>query len=334
MMARGDGVGVFGGAALAAYGFGGAHPFNTRRHDTFFQALELAGLEPRTRRFLPRSASRAELELFHPPQYLDFVAARCAEGVGFLDAGDTPAQRGLDHAAAVVVGTTLEACRRVLEGEVARTFCPVGGLHHGARDRAAGFCVYNDCGVAIEWLRTRGLRRIAYVDIDAHHGDGVFYAFEDDPDLLFADIHQDGRTLYPGTGHADETGRGRARGTKLNLPLPPGAGDDAFFAAWERVEAYLRAARPEFILLQCGADSLRGDPITHLAFSEEAHAAAAAGCCRIAEELGHGRVLAMGGGGYNRQNLARAWTRVVQSLVETDTISVPPTPEIPCSPPT
>jgi acetoin utilization protein AcuC len=145
----------------------------------------------------------------------------------------------------------------------------------------------------------------------------VFYAFESDADALFADIHQDGRTLYPGTGAASETGKGSAAGTKLNLPLPPGAGDEDFHREWLKIEAYLRQAQPEFILLQCGADSLEGDPITHLAFSEAAHAHAAASVCRIADELGHGRVLAMGGGGYNRQNLARAWTRVVESLVAT-----------------
>jgi acetoin utilization protein AcuC len=158
-------------------------------------------------------------------------------------------------------------------------------------------------------------KRVAYVDIDAHHGDGVFYGFESDPDMLFADIHEDGRFLYPGTGAAHETGTGAAQGTKLNLPLAPGASDVEFAEAWQQVEAYLRRTRPEFILLQCGADSLEGDPITHLAYTEEAHASAAAAVCRIADELGHGRVLAMGGGGYNRRNLARAWTRVVEALV-------------------
>jgi acetoin utilization protein AcuC len=309
-------VGVFGGAALAAYGFGRDHPFNARRHDTFFEAFALAGLEQRTRRYLPRSATRAELELFHTARYLDFVAARCAEGVGYLDGGDTPAQRGLDAAAAVVVGTTLEACRRVLVGEVARSFCPVGGLHHGARDGAAGFCVYDDCGVAIEWLRRQGLRRIAYVDIDAHHGDGVYYAFEDDPDLLFADIHQDGRTLYPGTGHADETGRGRARGTKLNLPLAPGARDAEFMAAWDEVERYLEATPPEFVLLQCGADSIAGDPLAQLRLTPASHAHAARRLATIASRPGCRGLVAVGGGGYDRDNLAAAWVGVVRSLLE------------------
>jgi len=145
----------------------------------------------------------------------------------------------------------------------------------------------------------------------------MFYGFEEDPDLIFADIHEDGRHLYPGTGAAEETGKGRARGSKLNIPLAPGSDDAEFHRAWQRVEDYLEAARPEFILLQCGADSLEGDPITHLCWTEEAHAAAAASLCRLADKYCEGRIIATGGGGYNRRNIARAWTRVVQSFVET-----------------
>jgi acetoin utilization protein AcuC len=175
--------------------------------------------------------------------------------------------------------------------------------------------VFNDCGVAIEAARhLHGIRRVAYVDIDAHHGDGVFYAFEQDPDLLFADLHEDGRFLYPGTGSRSETGRGAAVGTKLNVPLPPGADDTVFHEAWQEVEAYLDAAKPELVLLQCGADSLAGDPITHLRLTAEAHAHAARRLCVLADRYANGRVLAMGGGGYNRANLARAWTRVVEEL--------------------
>jgi len=309
-------VGVFGGAALAAYGFGRGHPFNADRHDAFFQALELAGLATRTRRLAPVRADRAMLELFHTPRYLDFVATRCAAGVGYLDDGDTPAQRGLDAAAAVVVGTTVEACRRVLDREIARSFCPVGGLHHGARDAAAGFCVYNDCGVAIEWLRRQGVGRIAYVDIDAHHGDGVYDAFADDPELLFADIHQDGRTIYPGSGDADDTGRGRARGTKLNLPLPPGADDAAFLVAWQEVERYLEATPPEFILMQCGADSIAGDPLAQLRLTPASHAHAARRLTRLAARRGCRGLVAVGGGGYQRDNLAATWVGVVRALLE------------------
>jgi acetoin utilization protein AcuC len=176
--------------------------------------------------------------------------------------------------------------------------------------------VFNDCGVVIETLRkTAGLERIAYVDIDAHHGDGVFYAFEDDPVVIFADIHEDGRYLYPGTGAATETGQGPAQGTKLNLPMPPESDDAAFANVWPRVMAHLERFAPQFIILQCGADSLDGDPITHLRLSAKAHGHAARELAGLADRLGHGRVLALGGGGYNRTNLAQAWTAVVENLL-------------------
>jgi acetoin utilization protein AcuC len=266
-------------------------------------------------RMSPRQATRAELEYFHTPRYVDRVALLSARGSGLLDAGDTPAFPGIYEAAAQVVGGTLEALAAIVTGPARRAFIPIGGLHHATRDSAAGFCVFNDCGVAIEAARRlHGIRRVAYVDIDAHHGDGVFYAFEQDPELKFADLHEDGRFLYPGTGSRSETGRGPAVGTKLNIPLPPGAGDAEFHAAWEEVEAYLDAARPELMLLQCGADSIAGDPITHLLLTPEAHAHAARRLSVLADRYASGRVLAMGGGGYNRGNLARAWTRVVEEL--------------------
>jgi len=303
------------GDAIARYGFPGGHPFGPDRHEAFMTELKNAGLCAVVEHADPRMATRDELQLFHTPEYIDLVAERSQSGMGFLDAGDTPAFKGVFEAASHVVGSTLMGVEALMSGTARRVFIPIAGLHHAARTGASGFCVFNDCGVAIEVLRHRyGLRRVAYVDIDAHHGDGVFYGFIDDPDLLFADIHEDGRHLYPGTGAASETGEGAAAGTKLNIPLPPESGDTEFMAAWEQVESYLLAGQPEFILFQCGADSLEGDPITHLRYSEAAHAHAAQRLCALADRLGHGRLLAMGGGGYNRRNLARAWTRVVQAL--------------------
>ena len=303
------------GDAIARYGFPGGHPFGTDRHEVFMAELKGAGMESCLLHATPRAASREELQQFHTNEYIDLVAERSICGMGFLDAGDTPAFKGIFEAASNVVGSTLMGVEALMGGKARRAFVPIAGLHHATRTGAAGFCAFNDCGVAIETLRRlHGIKRVAYVDIDAHHGDGVFYGFIDDPDLLFADIHEDGRHLYPGTGAASETGQGAAIGTKLNIPLPPDAGDAEFMAAWENIESYLLAGNPEFILFQCGADSLEGDPLTHLRFSEAAHAHAARRLCVIADQLGHGRVLAMGGGGYNRRNLARAWTRVVQGL--------------------
>ena len=303
------------GPEIAAYGFPQGHPFGPDRHDAFMRELERSARWPRIERRAARTATREELEYFHTPAYIDRVIAASRTGHGLLDAGDTPAFPGVYEAAASVVGGTLVALASIFEGPIPRAFIPIAGLHHAGRDHAAGFCVFNDCGVAIEAARRRhGLERVAYVDIDAHHGDGVFYGFEEDPHLAYADMHEDGRYLYPGTGNRDETGRGAAAGTKLNLPMPPGAGDAEFKITFEEVEAYVDAHRPELILLQCGADSLAGDPITHLAYTEAAHAHAAERLRALAVRHCKGRLLAMGGGGYDRRNLARAWTRVIEAL--------------------
>jgi len=305
------------GERIARYAFGDGHPFGPDRHDAFFREIQAAGLDRRVRMLAPRRATRQELLLFHRPEYVELVEARSATGEGYLDAGDTPAWKGIFEAASDVVGASLVATEALMSGQARRGFVPIAGLHHAGRGHAAGFCVFNDCGVVIEHLkRAHGLERIAYVDIDAHHGDGVYYAFEDDPALVFADVHEDGRFLYPGTGSADEVGKGAAESTKLNIPLPPGAGDREFLAVWPTVLAHLERHRPQFMILQCGADSLAGDPITHLAFTEEAHAHAARTLCAIADRFAGGRILGTGGGGYNRRNLARAWTRVLQAFLD------------------
>lgn len=308
---------VYVGEALARYGFGHGHPFGPDRLDAFWREAQRLGLHERVCVCPPVPAGQDAIELFHTHDYVERVKAQSASGAGYLDFGDTPAYPGVYEAAAHVVGSGLDAVARILDGRCRRAFVPIGGLHHARRDAAAGFCVFNDCGVVIEALRSRhGIRRVAYVDIDAHHGDGVFYAFEGDAELIFADMHEDGCYLYPGTGSAEETGQGAAVGSKLNVPMSPGADDMAFFDAWHWVEAFVRAAEPEFILFQCGADSLADDPITHLRYSAEAHAFAATHLCRLAEECCGGRILALGGGGYNRRNLAQAWTAVLRAFLD------------------
>ena len=300
----------------AAYGFGDGHPFGPDRHDVFHAELEASGVAADVEFVTAREAGEAELLSYHTREYLEFVRYTCDSGQAMLDAQDTPAWKGLYEAAATVVGGTLSLVEAIMDGRARRAFIPIGGLHHAFRNKTAGFCVFNDCGIAAELLRTRyGLKRIAYVDIDAHHGDGIFYAFEDDPDICVADIHEDGRALYPGTGHRHETGTGAAEGTKLNIPLRPRSGDDVFQAAWEEVEAFVDDARPEFILFNAGADSIAGDPITHLQFTPDAHAHAARRLCELANRHAQGRIIGMGGGGYNRENLARGWTAVVREFV-------------------
>ena len=307
------------GSELASYGFGDGHPFGPDRLDAFWNYLQKEGLESQIHIAQPSTTDKNIIGRFHTDDYISRVQEQSLTGDGYLDCGDTPAFKGVFEAASIVAGSTVSAVDNLILGHCHRAFVPIAGLHHARRDSAAGFCVFNDCGIAVEHLRNQyDIQHVAYIDIDAHHGDGVFYAFDDDPNLIFGDIHEDGRYLYPGTGRETETGRGQAENTKLNIPAPPDAGDEFFFQAWEQLEAFVRKGQPEFIILQCGADSIAGDPITHLRFTPAAHAHAASRLCQLADEFSNGRLLALGGGGYNRNNLARAWTAVVSSMIETE----------------
>lgn len=310
-------VNLYVGEVLGRYGFLDGHPLGMDRQGAFFRETQARGLDRRTRVGAPATpAAREVIERFHTAAFVDKVANAERDGLTLLDNGDTPVFPGVYATSATVVAAAMDGLDSIMRGDALRTFQPIGGLHHAGRNHAAGFCVFNDLGVVIETLRrTYGVKRVAYVDIDVHHGDGVFYAFEDDPDLIFADIHQDGRTLYPGTGHAQETGKGAAAGTKLNIPLPAGAGDAEFFAAWRQVEAHLERHPVEFFVFQCGADGLKGDPLASLEYSPAVHAHAARGLCRLAEAQARGRLMAFGGGGYSRANLAAAWNNVVAELL-------------------
>ncbi len=310
---------IYLGQELADYGFKDGHPFGPQRHDVFKEELIRLGLDQELALQKPVAASSDRIQLFHTDDYIEKVRDYSKSGHGYLDGGDTPSFVGMYEAAGHVAGSITDAIDRIMQGEFRRAFSPIAGLHHARRHVAAGFCVFNDCGIAIEYLRAQyGIRKVAYIDIDAHHGDGVFYSFEDDPDLLFADIHQDGRTLYPGTGFVNETGVGPAEGTKLNIPVPPFSNDAVFEEVWPLVESYLRQNEPEFILLQCGADSIKGDPITNMEFSPASHAHAARSLRQIADNCCSGRMIAMGGGGYNHANIARGWTAVVDAMVNPD----------------
>lgn len=308
---------VYLGKELAAYNFGQTHPFGPARHDHFAEQFRVLKLDHDVDVLTPVTGSDEQLLLFHTEQYLSRVKLASLSGEGFLDCGDTPAFKGVFEIARTVVGTTLNGIDRIMQGEYKRGFTPIGGLHHARRDSAAGFCVFNDCGVAIEWLKKEyGLQRIAYIDIDAHHGDGVYYSFNNDPAVIFADIHEDGQYLYPGTGNESEAGDGAAEGTKLNIPMPMHADDKAFLSAWDQVERFLEKMQPEFILFQCGADSIRGDPITHMEYSTASHAHAASRLCQYADKYAQGRIMAMGGGGYNLENIANTWCAVVESFIK------------------
>lgn len=309
-------VSIYFGDSLGAYGFGDGHPFGPDRIQAFWKETTRQGLQNQVNVRAPQICDDADLALFHSLDYVAKAKALSAIGGGFLDSGDTPAVKGIYEAACTVVGSGLDGLQQLINGDSPRVFVPIAGLHHARPDSAAGFCVFNDIGVLIKTLRQRhGYQRIAYVDIDAHHGDGVFYAFESDPDLIFADIHEDGRYLYPGTGDTTETGKGAALGTKLNIPAPPESTDTFFHHVWPQVEDFINEAKPEIIIFQAGADSIAGDPITHMRFTPSAHHHAAASLCKIADQHCEGRIIALGGGGYNRTNLALGWNGVVAALL-------------------
>ncbi len=303
---------------ISSYGFGDDHPFGPDRHGAFHRYLTDSGISSLVH--LAASgykAVRADIERFHTNEYIDRVIAHCQLGKGFLDNGDTPAIQGLYESSLAVVGASLFVTEEIISGRFKRAFVPIAGLHHAKRDSAGGFCVFNDIGVVIETLRKiHGVNRIAYIDIDAHHGDGVYYSYEEDPNLIFVDVHEDGRFLFPGTGFPEEIGIGPAKGTKKNISLKPGDGDVVFQENWTHIQAFLDNSEPEFFILQCGADSLLGDPITNLALSERSHYLAAQSLTVLAEKHAKGRIIALGGGGYNRDNIGRAWTQVVKAFVD------------------
>jgi len=303
---------LFADDGLARYGFPEGHPFGIDRQGAFLQMAKKQGLLEQVKLEDGVVATRQELERFHHPDYVERVRTAESTGLDYLDFGDTPVFPDVFVVSSYVVGAALNGLDAIMSGACVRTFQPVGGLHHAGRAHAAGFCVFSDLGVVIETLRSRyGVKRIGYVDIDVHFGDGVFYAFEEDPDVIIADIHQDPRTLYPGTGFAHETGKGRAEGTKLNIPLADGAGDAEFRKVWPLVERHFEKFAPEVFLFQCGADGLDGDPLAGLRYTPATHAYAAQRLLALAQRYANGRVMAFGGGGYNRANLSLAWSAVL-----------------------
>ena len=315
---------LFADEGLSRYGFPQGHPLGIDRQGAFLHKAQNLGLLKSVEIGEGATATADALQRFHDADYVERVRNAESTGLDYLDFGDTPVFPGVFEASSYVVGTALVGLDAVMNGECARTFQPIGGLHHAGRGHAAGFCVFNDLGVVIETLRsTYGIRRIGYVDIDVHFGDGVFYAFEDDPDIIIADIHQDPRTLYPGTGYAHETGKGRAEGTKLNIPLAPGDGDGDFHRVWPQVERHFEKFAPEIFVFQCGADGLRGDPLAQLGYTSATHAYAAHQLLAMAERYANGRVMAFGGGGYDRANIGVAWSAVLGVLIDHDSPRAP-----------
>jgi acetoin utilization protein AcuC len=219
----------------------------------------------------------------------------------------------MHEASAHIVGASVEAARRVWTGEVLHAANISGGLHHAMPGSASGFCVYNDVAVAIRWLREQGAGRIAYVDVDAHHGDGVERVFWDDPDVLTISLHETGQVLFPGTGAAEDVGGPGAEGSAVNVALPPGTADSGWLRAFHAVvPPLLREFRPDVLVTQHGCDSHVEDPLAHLALTVDGQRASYVALHDLAHELCGGRWLATGGGGYAVVDVVpRAWAHLL-----------------------
>ncbi|MGQ9523967.1 MAG: acetoin utilization protein AcuC [Armatimonadota bacterium] len=295
--------------AAEQYDFGPRHPLRPERirrtRRLIADAIGFAGEE----HFVdPAPASEDDLLTAHSQEYLDEVrrlsrdpSARPSSNFGFLHS-DNPPFAGMWEACLAYTGASVTAAKLILAGKKQRAFNVAGGLHHAMRERASGFCIINDCVVAIRKLLTR-VDRVAYIDIDAHHGDGVQAAFYSDPRVLTVSIHETGRFLFPGTGFPDQIGEGRGRGFAVNLPLWPGTGDDVYTWAFDHVVPPLISAfQPNIIVTQLGADSHRDDPLTHL----QTTTASIEHIARYFASLGV-PWLALGGGGYSLTATPRIW---------------------------
>lgn len=299
------------------YGFPSPHPLSVDRVQQFYRKLEELHIDRDLDYFQSSEDDESKLALFHEESYIDFVRQKSGRGEGYLDDGDTPAYKGVYISSRRVVNDTIKCATMILDGLTDHGFNPSGGLHHAFPNRAAGFCVFNDIGVVINYIRSQyKLKRILYIDIDAHHGDGVFYSFDSDPEVVILDIHEDGKFLFPGTGDPEERGKGLALGTKLNICLPPGAADHSLLNALSGSERFILDSRADFVIVQCGADGLSGDPITHLRYSLEDYDSAIQWIHQISHQISSGRLLLLGGGGYHVDNVSSAWIRAMKTILK------------------
>jgi acetoin utilization protein AcuC len=305
--------------ALTRYDFGSGHPLAPVRVAlTMSLARELGVLSaPSVTIVSPAPATDDELATVHDEDYIDAVrqAGRLLRpDVEFgLGTADDPVFEGMHEASALVAGATLAAARAMWSGSAAHAANIAGGLHHAMRRSASGFCVYNDPAIAIKWLLAAGAERVAYVDTDVHHGDGVQAAFYDDPRVLTISLHEHPATLFPGTGLPTETGAGDGTGYAVNVALPARTGDAGWLRAFDAVvPPLLRAFKPTVLVSQHGCDSHLLDPLAHLELSVDAQRLAQVMLHDLAHELCDGRWLLTGGGGYALvQVVPRTWTHLL-----------------------
>ncbi len=311
--------------SMLRYDLGGSHPLHPVRWELTWQLARELGVLDAIELTAPERASDAELATIHTPEYIRAVRAASAvpppalPGHG-LGTADNPTFPGMHDAAALIAGGSMTAARAIARREVDRAVSIAGGLHHAMADHASGFCIYNDPALAIATLLAEGVTRIAYVDVDVHHGDGVQRAFYSDPRVLTVSIHETPLTLWPGTGFVAESGRGAAAGSSVNLPLPAGTADADWLRAFHAVvPAVVREFRPEVLVTQHGADSHRDDPLADLNLSVDGQVASYRVLRDLAMEAADGRWLALGGGGYEVVRVVpRSWTHLLALVADRD----------------
>ena len=320
---------------LVAYDFGSGHPMSPVRVDLTVRLALALGVVGDSG--LPVvAAPQVDPDLLarvHTPDYIDAVQAirdRDDQNLRYgLGTPDCPSFAGMHEASAHIVGASVEAARAVWSGEVRRAANIVGGLHHAMPSAASGFCIYNDVAVAIQWLLEQGAERVAYVDVDVHHGDGVQEIFYDDPRVLTISLHENPQTLFPGTGLPTEIGGGGAEGSSVNVALPPGTSDAGWLRAFHAVvPPLLREFAPEVLVSQHGCDSHMDDPLANLLLSVDGQRATYAALRELAEEVSDGRWLATGGGGYALVDVVpRAWTHLLAIVADAPIDPQTPVPE-------
>lgn len=321
---------------LVRYNFGRGHPMAPVRVElTIRLARDLGVLDHDNLAIVaPGYADDALLQTVHTPELIAAVR-RCAQTPDRLEleyglgSDDNPCFPGMHDASARVAAGTVDMAHAVLSGRAEHGVNITGGLHHGMPNLASGFCIYNDIAIGIQYLLDQGVERIAYVDVDVHHGDGVQAIFYDDPRVLTISLHETPRTLFPGTGYPEEVGGPRAEGSAVNVALPPGTTDAGWLRAFHAVVPHvLREFRPEILVTQHGCDSHAEDPLAHLALTVDGQRAAYAELHALAHELCDGKWLVTGGGGYAVVDVVpRAWTHLLAIVADAPIEPATPLPE-------
>ncbi len=300
------------------YDFGPHHPLKPIRVELTVGLIRACGLldTPAADVRRPAAFTTDDVLRIHDAPYVEAVIAASTDpdahrGFEFgLGLGDNPTFAGMHEASLEVCGASVAAAAGVWNGDVVHAFNPAGGLHHAMRDRASGFCIYDDPVAAIDWLLDHGADRVAYVDVDTHHGDGVQAYYYADPRVLTISLHESGRYLFPGTGFTDEIGEGEGRGTSLNVPLPPGTTGDIWLSAFDAVvPPAVNGFAPDVLVTQLGCDTHATDPLAHLALVTDDYMLIATRLHDLAHRRAEGRWVALGGGGYQLASVVpRAWT--------------------------